>query len=144
LVIPEKSVQIGIRSPSPVDTQQYAKEKNLLQIDAQTIHYDSINSVSRKILERVGDSPVYLSFDIDVIDPSQAPGTGTPEAAGLWMHQVFALFESLTGKWQYNPINWVGADFVGLLPSKDFSGVTSLSLVTVMYWYLIMQVLPKA
>jgi agmatinase len=142
LVISEKSVLIGIRSPSPRETQEYAKEKGLLQFNAQTIHTGDINYVSRKILERVSDSPVYLSFDIDAIDPSQAPGTGTPESAGLWMHQVFALFESLTGKWQRNPINWVGADFVELLPDKDPSGVTSLALATTMYWYLTMQALP--
>ena len=144
LILPQNSVQIGIRSPSPRETQEYAREKGLLQFNAQTIHTGDINYVSRKILERVGSVPTYLSFDIDAVDPSQAPGTGTPEAAGLWMHQVFAIFESLTGKWQRNPIKWVGADFVELLPEKDPSGITALALATVIYWYLTMQALPSA
>ncbi len=144
LVLPYNSVQIGIRSPSPRETQNYARDVGLLQFNAQTVHTNDINYLSRKILERVKDQPTYLSFDIDVLDPSQAPGTGTPEASGVWMHQIFAIFESLTGKWQRNPINWVGADFVELLPDRDVSGITALALATIMYWYLVIQALPPA
>ena len=144
LVLPQNSVQIGIRSPSPRETQNYAQDVGLLQFNAQTVHTDDINHISKRVLERLNSQPTYLSFDIDVVDPSQAPGTGTLETAGVWMHQIFAIFESLTGKWQRNPINWVGADFVELLPERDPSGITALALATAIYWYLTVQALPPA
>lgn len=143
LILPAHSIQIGLRSPSPRECQTYANEKGILQFSAQAVHLGDINYLTRKILERIKDHPTYLSFDIDVIDPSQAPGTGTPEIAGLWTHQIFAILESLTGKWQRNPVDWVGADFVELLPAQDHANITALTLATIAWWYMCMQCLPK-
>ena len=75
----------------------------------------------------VGDAPVYLSFDIDSLDPAFAPGTGTPEIAGLTTPEAMALIRG------FRNLNYVGADMVEVSPPFDTGGLTSLTGATVMY-----------
>src|SRR5919107_789565 len=78
--------------------------------------------------ERLGDGPAYLSFDIDVLDPAFAPGTGTPEVAGLLPHEALAFLRALAG------IAFVGYDVVEVSPQFDGPGqVTSLNAASVAY-----------
>ena len=70
--------------------------------------------------KRLGDDEVYLSFDIDCIDPAFAPGTGTPVCGGFSSAEVFGLLRRFAG------VNLVGADVVEVLPALDPTGVTSL------------------
>ena len=78
----------------------------------------------QEVVERVkgssGDAPVYLSFDIDGLDPAFAPGTGTPEIGGLSVHQGLEIIRALRG------VNLVGADLVEISPPYDPHGTTAL------------------
>lgn len=75
----------------------------------------------------IGEGPAYLSFDIDVLDPAYAPGTGTPEAGGFTMREAIALVRGLRG------IQFVGADLVEVSPPFDSGGLTALNGATLMY-----------
>ena len=78
-------------------------------------------------MERVGDLPVYLSVDIDVLDPSFAPGTGTPEAGGLSSRELLRVLRGLTS------INLIGADLVEVAPAYDHAEITSIAAATVIF-----------
>ena len=69
---------------------------------------------------RLGDDEVYLSFDIDCIDPAYAPGTGTPVCGGFTSSEAFGLLRQFAG------VNLIGADVVEVLPDRDPTGITSL------------------
>ena len=75
----------------------------------------------QRVKERLGDTPVYVSIDIDVLDPSYAPGTGTPEMGGLHSRELLALLRGLNG------INIVGADVVEVAPAYDHADITTLA-----------------
>ncbi len=79
------------------------------------------------VLDRVGDHPVYLSVDIDVLDPSFAPGTGTPEAGGLTSRELLRVLRGLTG------LHLVGADVVEVAPAYDHAELTTIAAATVAY-----------
>ena len=73
-----------------------------------------------------------MTFDIDAIDPSQAPGTGTPEVGGLFTWQILALFKILDS-WD---IDWIGMDITEVAPNYDVSDITSLTAANIIYKYL--------
>jgi len=83
--------------------------------------------VANEIHARVGGSPVYLSFDIDGLDPVYAPGTGTPESGGITMREAQRLLRALSG------LNYVGADLVEVSPPLDPSGNTALNGATLLF-----------
>lgn len=114
LVDPKTSVQIGLRTNNP-DTMGF----NVL--DAPWVHDNGIVAVADKTRAVVGDNPVYLSFDIDCLDPSYAPGTGTPVCGGLTTHQAMSILRALKG------INIVGMDIVEVAPQYDVGEITSLA-----------------
>jgi agmatinase len=81
-----------------------------------------------EVTGRLGDGPAYLSFDVDVLDPAFAPGTGTPETAGLLPHEVLSFLRSLAGT------AFVGFDVVEVSPPYDGPGqVTALQAATVAF-----------
>jgi agmatinase len=114
LVDPATSVQIGLRTTNR-DTLGF----NI--IDAPDVHEQGIASVVERARKILGDRPVYLSFDIDCLDPSYAPGTGTPVCGGLTSHQAMAILRGLKG------INVVGMDVVEVAPIYDIGEITSLA-----------------
>ena len=116
LVEPKTSVQVGLRTANP-DTLGF----NI--IDAPSVHAEGIDSVVGKIRKFVGDNPVYLTFDIDCLDPSFAPGTGTPVCGGFTTHQAMSVLRGLKG------INVVGMDVVEVAPQYDVAEITSLAAV---------------
>ena len=77
--------------------------------------------------ERIGDAPVYVSVDIDVLDPAHAPGTGTPEAGGLTSRELLALLRGLDG------LHLVGGDVVEVSPSYDHAELTAIAASHVLY-----------
>ena len=114
LVDPERSIQIGIRT-------DYDKEKDrFIVVDAPTVHRIGIDATIQSITEAVGKHTAYLTFDIDVLDPAYAPGTGTPVPGGLTSNQVL---EILRGIWS---LNFVGMDIVEVAPDYDHSEITAL------------------
>ena len=97
LVDPRRMVQIGIRSPLAREVRDWTAARGVTTITAQDVHESRPAAVAERIREVVGDAPVYLSVDIDVLDPAFAPGTGTPEIGGLASWQVQAILRRLQG-----------------------------------------------
>ena len=114
LVDPARSVQIGIRTDNP-DTLGF----NI--IDARELHRIGPEAAAAKAREIVRGHPVYLSFDIDALDPAFAPGTGTPVWGGLSSHQAAVCLRELAG------INLVGGDIVEVSPPFDTTGATAIA-----------------
>jgi agmatinase len=80
-----------------------------------------------RVRDRVGDRPVYVSIDIDVLDPAHAPGTGTPEPGGLTTRELQLILRGLDG------LRLAGADVVEVAPAYDHAELTSLAAANVVY-----------
>ena len=130
LIDPQHSIQIGIRSPVENEVMDWTLEQGFTVLSAEQVHLSTPQAIAEQIIQTIGDLPVYLSFDVDALDPSQAPGTGTPEIGGLWSWQVLAILERISG------LNWVGMDCVEVLPAYDVSQITALAGATVVWMYL--------
>jgi agmatinase len=92
-----------------------------------------------RVRARIGDGPAYLSFDIDVLDPAFAPGTGTPEVAGLLPHEAIAFLRALAG------VAFVGYDVVEVSPPYDGPGqVTALNAASIAYELLALSAVAAA
>ncbi len=113
-VDPETSVQIGLRTQNP-DTMGF----NIL--DGPWVQENGIDAVVKKTRAILGDRPVYLTFDIDCLDPSYAPGTGTPVCGGLTSYQAMRIIRGLSG------INLIGMDVVEVAPAYDVGEITALA-----------------
>ena len=114
MIDPKQSVQIGLRTENP-DTFDF----NIL--DGDWVHKNGIDAVIEKTFSIVGNRPVYMTFDIDCLDPSYAPGTGTPVCGGLTTHQAMGIIRGLMG------INLIGMDVVEVAPAYDISEITALA-----------------
>ncbi|WKD58382.1 Guanidinobutyrase [Corynebacterium capitovis DSM 44611] len=86
-----------------------------------------VESVVKSLRDRVGDRPLYISVDIDVLDPAHAPGTGTPEAGGMTSRELLEIIRGLRG------LNVVGADIVEVSPSYDHAELTGIAASHVAY-----------
>jgi agmatinase len=86
-----------------------------------------VADVIDSLRQRIGSAPVYISIDVDVLDPAHAPGTGTPEAGGLTSRELLALIRGLDGA------NVVGADVVEVAPAYDHAEITSIAAANVAY-----------
>jgi agmatinase len=117
LVDDSRSVQIGLRT-----TNDEPMGFNIL--DARWVHENGPASTAERIREVVGDNKVYLTFDIDCLDPAYAPGTGTPVCGGLSSFQALEIIRGLSG------INLVGMDVVEVAPAYDVGEVTALAAAT--------------
>lgn len=117
LVIPEHSAQIGLRTHN-----ESSLGFNIF--DAPAVHEQGAVAVAEQVRDIVGNRPCYLTFDIDCLDPSFAPGTGTPVVGGLSTHQALQLLQNLRG------INLMGMDVVEVAPPYDVSEITSLAAAT--------------
>lgn len=114
IVVPERSVQIGIRTDNP-DTLGFHI------IDAREVHEIGPEAVAQRAHEIVGRAPCYLTFDIDCLDPAFAPGTGTPVWGGLSSHQAAVILRRLAG------VNLVGGDVVEVSPPFDHANMTAVA-----------------
>ena len=123
-----KVAQIGLRgtgySPSDFD---WSREQGFRVIEASECWHRSLAPVMREILDTVGQTPTYISLDIDGLDPSCAPGTGTPEPGGLTTMQVLEIIRGCKG------LDLVGADVVEVSPPFDLSRNTSLLAANLVY-----------
>ena len=137
LVVPQATVQIGIRSPAAAATRQLVERAGGRVIAARELRglesARQLQAIVAEVRSRVavpGAAPVYLTLDIDCLDPAFAPGTGTPEAGGLSTNQVLTLLEALAD------LNWVGMDCVEVAPAYDHAQITSLAAATFVWTYL--------
>ncbi|MFT5483611.1 MAG: guanidinobutyrase [Halieaceae bacterium] len=122
LVDPQKMFQIGLRATGyAAEDFDWARDRGVRVVTAEECWYKSLAPLMTEIREAIGvDTPVYLSFDIDGLDPSVAPGTGTPEPAGLSTSQGLEIIRGIWG------LNLVGCDLVEVSPPYDPSGNTAL------------------
>ncbi len=121
LIAPEKMTQIGLRATGySAEDFDWARKRGVRVVQAEACWYQSLAPLMEEVRSTVGDTPVYLSFDIDGLDPSVAPGTGTPEPAGLTASQGLEIIRGVHG------LNLIGADLVEVSPPYDTTGNTSL------------------
>ncbi|TFD71269.1 agmatinase [Cryobacterium gelidum] len=124
----ESSLHIGIRGP--LYSRQDLKDDARLGfaiIAGHEVETEGVAAVIARMLARIGDRPVYVSVDIDVLDPAHAPGTGTPEAGGLTSRELLAIIRALSG------VNLVGADVVEVSPAYDHAQITAIAASHVAY-----------
>src|SRR5207247_7514552 len=118
----QHSMHVGIRGPlyARQDLDEDA-ELGFRIVHAMELERIGIDGVVARIRERVGDAPLYLSIDIDVLDPAHAPGTGTPEAGGLTSRELLGILRGLAG------LDIVGADIVEVSPPYDHAEMTGIA-----------------
>ena len=124
----ERSLHMGIRGPlySKKDLEDDAI-LGFQVIRSDDYQVDGLASVRERMVKRLAGGPVYVSVDIDVLDPAHAPGTGTPEAGGLTSRELLHSLRSLTG------LNVVGADIVEVSPAYDHAELTGIAAAHVGY-----------
>lgn len=128
LIVPEKTFQIGIRGSGYAASDfTEAKGWGFRQYPAWELWQQNLTVMGAQIRNEIGDHPVYITYDIDSLDPSFAPGTGTPEIAGLTTPQALQLIHALGGA------NVVGCDLVEVSPPYDPSGNTALTAANLLF-----------
>jgi agmatinase len=132
------SSQIGLRGSlyGPEDAG-ITEELGMQMISGPELHEIGVKETLRRVRERAGGGPAYLSFDIDFVDPTFAPGTGTPEVGGFTGAQSLELLRGLSG------INFVAYDLVEVMPPYDVGGTTCLLAANLAYEMLSLIALGK-
>lgn len=130
---PTRTIQIGIRGSSEY-LWEFSYDSGMTVIHAEEIGSLGIPAIIEKAKAIVGDGPTYLSFDIDSLDPSFAPGTGTPEVGGLTTREVLELIRGLKG------VNLVGGDVVEVAPQYDATTNTAQAGAQVLFEILSLMV----
>jgi agmatinase len=110
LVEPRRMIQVGLRSPVERAVHEWTRAQGVAMVNAQEVHEQGPAVIAGQIRQVVGEAPVYLSFDVDVLDPAFAPGTGTPEVGGLASWQAQAIMRRLGG------LHFIGMDVVEVCP----------------------------
>jgi agmatinase len=129
LVDVEHSIEIGLRG-SVYDAEDWTglrTELGLEYLTTEDVLRIGPAETAERIRSRVGDRPAFVSFDIDVIDPAFAPGTGTPEPGGLSAHDGLVILRALRG------VHLVGADVVEVIPAYDPAGQTAFLAANLAY-----------
>ncbi len=124
----ERVVQIGLRGTgySP-DEYQWSRDQGFRVVQAEECWHKSLTPLMAEVRDQLGDGPVYISFDIDGLDPAYAPGTGTAEVGGLTVHQGIEIVRGCKG------LNVVGGDLVEVSPPYDTSHNTSVVAANLLY-----------
>lgn len=112
LVDPARTIQIGIRGSAEY-LWEFSYESGMTVVHAEDITRRGMEAIIAQARQVVGDHPVYVSFDVDALDPAFAPGTGTPEVGGMTTREALALLQGLKG------LNLCGGDVVEVAPQYD-------------------------
>jgi len=121
-------LHVGVRGSLYTDADLTEdSELGFQHIPAPDVEELGVPGMVERIADRVGDRPVYVSVDIDVLDPAHAPGTGTPEAGGLTSRELLATLRS------FAQLNLVGADIVEVAPAYDHAQITGVAAAHVGY-----------
>ncbi len=138
LLLPEHSIQIGMHgSVYTKDAYDDSKSLGFKVITMADIRKMGLPKLIESIRERVEQTRVFVTFDIDVVDPAFAPGTGTPEVGGLTSSEAIDLIRGLNG------LNFVGFDVVEVLPDYDVAELTALLAANIIYEFLSLIALNK-
>ena len=129
-------VQIGLRGTGYSDADfDWPREQGFRVVQAEECWHKSLTPLMEEVRAQMGAGPVYLSYDIDSLDPGVAPGTGTLEIGGLTTHQALEIIRGADG------LNIVGCDLVEVSPPYDMGGATALIAANLLYEMLC--ILPK-
>ncbi len=138
LLDPKRVVQIGIRGTMyDAEDRDFAAANGIRLILIEEFHARGVADVMAEAREIVGTAPTYVSYDIDFVDPTFAPGTGTPEVGGPNSYQALEVCRELAG------LNIVGADMVEVSPPFDASGGTAFLGVSIMFEILCIMAQPR-
>ena len=139
LIDPSKSIQIGMRgSLYDPDDFKIAADLGFKVIPGDTLHTMTPADLANAIKERVGDNKVFLTFDIDFIDPAYAPGTGTPEVGGFTSYEALQYIRGI------KDLNFVGFDVVEVAPPYDHSEITAYMGANLIFEFLSILAYQKA
>jgi agmatinase len=140
LVDTAHSIEVGLRGSvyDKGDWEGLRSELGLEYLTTEDVFALGPEAVAAKIRERVGDRPAFISFDIDVVDPAFAPGTGTPEAGGPSAHDMLVIVRALTG------IDFIGFDVVEVIPAYDPAAQTATLAANLVYEMLSLVALWRA
>jgi guanidinopropionase len=128
LLDPSRVIQIGIRGTSnDPDMWGFSRDAGMRVLTMEEFHDKGWQFAAEEARRIAGSGPVYLSYDIDSLDPSQAPGTGTPEAGGLTALEALRLLRALRG------IEFVGGDLVEVSPPFDIGGLTAFNGASILF-----------
>lgn len=128
LIDPTKTIQIGIRGgQNTAEGLDFSRDNGMRLVTIEEFDDLGWRAVAEEAKRVVGDSPVYLTFDIDGLDPAYAPGTGTPEAGGITMREAQRMIREFSG------LNFIGGDMVEVAPPFDPSGFTALNGATIAF-----------
>lgn len=128
LIEPKRMVQIGLRATGyAADDFDWPRSQGVRVVEAEACWYQSLAPLMAEVREQLGSGPVYLTFDIDGLDPAFAPGTGTPEIGGLSIQQGLEIVRGCRG------LDLVGCDLVEVSPPYDPTGNTSLTAANLLY-----------
>lgn len=134
LVDPRLVTQIGIRSAGKREAREYVTQQGGRVFTARELrgweNAVQLSGVIDYVRSRIGGAPVYLSLDIDCLDPAFAPGTGTPEPGGMTTNQVLTLLEA------WHDLNWIGMDCCEVSPPYDHAELTSNAAAVFVWTYL--------
>jgi agmatinase len=130
LIDPAASVQIGIRGSISANLIDEARAAGFHLLTASEFATQGVDATLAQIRERVR-GPVYVSLDIDAVDPAFAPGTGTPEVAGLTSREIVDLVRGLRG------LTFAGFDVVEVAPAYDSAEITALLAANLVYEFLL-------
>ncbi|XP_048872395.1 agmatinase, mitochondrial [Brienomyrus brachyistius] len=132
----KRVAQIGLRGTSySPDAYQWSREQGFRVVQVEECWFKSLTPLMMEVRKQMGEGPVYLSFDIDSLDPAFAPGTGTPEIAGLTPIQALEIIRGCRG------LKLIGCDLVEVSPAYDTTGNTALLAANLLFE--MMCVLPK-
>lgn len=122
------STHVGTRGPlyGPQDLRDDAR-LGFAIISSPELEAEGLPRAIERMLARLGDRPVYVSVDVDVLDPAHAPGTGTPEAGGMTSRELLAMIRALRA------VNLVGADIVEVAPAYDHAQLTAIAASHITY-----------
>ena len=131
LLLADNSIQIGLRGSiySP-EHLEIPKSLGFDVVTTEEIREIGLDSLIERIKKRVGESKVFLTFDIDFVDPAYAPGTGTPEIGGFTSGETLKLIRGLVD------LNFIGFDVVEVLPVYDPSEITALLAANIVYEFI--------
>ncbi len=141
LVSAPHTVQIGLRSGGERAARTYVADQGGLIFDARSMRGldgAGLQDCIAQVRDRIGAMPVYLTLDIDCLDPAFAPGTGTPEPGGMSSSQLMTWLEALA------PLNCVAMDCVEVAPAYDHAELTSHAAATMVWTYLCGQIAKNA
>ena len=128
LVDPKRMVQIGLRATGyAADDFDWPREQGVRVVPAEDCWYKSLKPLMSEVRKQLGVGPVYITFDIDGLDPAYAAGTGTPEIGGLTIHQGLEIIRGCRG------LEVVGGDLVEVAPAYDTTGNTALTAANLLF-----------